>query len=421
MTDRTGRVCTSHGMEILWETVPQSRAVSLGFFFPSGSRDDPPGKNGTAHFVEHMLFKGTRTYSAGALAKAIDRLGGDLNAYTDREEMAFHCTVPAPYWKQAADILYELCFEATFPESEIEKERAVIQSEILSSLEDPEELSYESFYRFSYPEQPYGLPVAGTHDSLKKITRADLTDWAQVHLNQGQCCLAVSGPLTSQEVLSWAEEKTSTGDNHRPLRPLLQDQLQKPFLQSVRENFQTTQVVGGFCFPQVKTLPQALMLQWFSLLWGETMSSRLFQNIREDRGLCYSISSQVTEENSVSMLHFFSSCAPERAGELIQALKDEVNHLVVSPAEEEWESARLALLGGLVLGSERMENRMQRLVQNYWTFGQIYTLDSIEQTVSSLSSQEAWRLLQTSLKQPSLLVWGSWKQGRKLQLDRFWE
>lgn len=416
MTDRVGRVCSSHGIKILWETVPHSRTVSLGFFFPSGSQDDPIGKNGTAHFVEHMLFKGTKSHSAGSLAQAVDRLGGELNAYTDREEMAFHCTVPAQHWQAAADILFELCFEPVFPAEEIEKERSVIRSEILSALEDPEDRSFEAFYHFSYQGSSYGQPVAGTFESLDQIQRTDLIQWAKSHLIQSNLHITICGPLELGEILSWTESKSF------PRSEMVKNAPHQfgvtSFVKSVKQKIQTAQIIGSFHFPTPQGLGEALSLQWFSLLWGETMSSRLFQNIRENRGLCYSISSQVSEELHIPVLHFFASCAPENTLELVHSLKAEVDRLKMIPSEEEWESAKLALLGGVLLGSERMENRMQRLIQSYWSLGQLYSLDHLEFAIKELSVNTAWAYLSPHLRKPSLLVWGAWK--KNLGLDRIW-
>jgi len=403
------------GAKILWERVGPSRTLSLGFFFATGSRYDPPGKAGTAHLVEHLVFKGTRSHTASSLARLVDRVGGDLNAWTDREELAFTCTVPAEAWETAVEALCELCLHPSFPEAEFEREKEVIRNEILSSLEDPEDLSYDTYLQKISPGD-WSRPVAGTEESLAGITLADARAWWAHYGTSSRLTVAFSGGVDPQ-----ALERALTLRLEEVLEPASWTEVVPPrfapqvFRWTERASFQMVQVVGGFSFPEPKTARQAAVWQIFSMLWGETMSSRLFQTIREERGLCYSVTSQVFDAQGTWGLQIFASCAPENVTPLLEALALEVARLrTAPPSAQEWDDARLALRGGVILGAERTEGRVGRLWRQYESFGEVLGADAtvgmLEDPVSASEAQAVLDALEAT--PPSLMVWG--KPPRKL-------
>lgn len=397
------------GAKILWERVGESRTLSLGFFFATGSRYDPPGKAGTAHLVEHLLFKGTRGYSASALARLVDRVGGDLNAWTDREEIAFTCTVPAEAWSTAVEALSELCLFPTFPEEEFEREKEVIRNEILSSLEDPEELSYEHFLEKISPGD-WSRPVAGTEESLAGITLEDARAWWACFGVPSRLTVALSGGADPEAMTKALVSRLESLPD--PSNAALSDPPRfRPGFSRWAEGarFQMVQVIAGFTFSAPTDAREAAVWQAFSMLWGETMSSRLFQSIREQRGLCYSVTSQVFDAEGTWGLQVFSTCAPENVTPLLDALALEVGRLTSSPpSSSEWADALAALRGGVILGAERSENRIGRLWRQWETFGEVLGTDEtirlLSQPVSSLEAQRVLAGLQA--EPPSLLIWG---------------
>lgn len=411
------------GAKILWERVGPSRTLSLGFFFATGSRFDPPDLAGTAHLVEHLVFKGTRRHTAATLARLVDRVGGDLNAWTDREEMAFTCTVPVEAWKTAVEALTELCFHPTFPEAEFEREKEVIRNEILSSLEDPEELSYEAFLQALSPGD-WSRPVAGTEESLSRITLDDAKRWWAEFGAPERLTVAWSGGLDPEvlhDALSQAFESLFPGPGSQASASPPKF-LPRPQAWTLRADFQMTQILGGFTLPVPADARQASVWQIVSMLWGETMSSRLFQSIREQKGLCYSVNSQVFDSESCWGLQFFASCAPENTSALLAALAVEVQRLASDPpGEEEWEDARAALRGGVVLGAERTENRTGRLWRQFESFGRVLgveaTLELLEHPVSA--EERATVLAILTQQVPSLLVWG--QLPKRLSLPSPWK
>lgn len=408
------------GAQILWERVGFSRTLSLGFFFATGARFDPPGKAGVAHLTEHLVFKGTRNHSAVSLARLVDRIGGDLNAWTDREEIAFVCTVPADHWKVAVEALTELCLFPSFPLQDFEREKEVVRNEILATQDDPEEQAYECLLA-GLDSGPWSQPVAGTEESLAAIELEDVRSWWQRCLSTDRMTVSVAGDFTPEVLvdhLCRSLETLPPGPSAWPSTPAVF--MPSPRIWRVKAPFQMVQVLGGFHYPAPSSVRDAELWQVISMLWGETMSSRLFQALREQRGLCYSVTSQIFDSENVWGLQFFASCAPENTEELVQVLGSEVRRLVELPSGEEWEDARMALRGGLVLAAERMEHRVARLWQQYERFG---FLGGVEETLAVLdapirvSEQEGVIALLTA-QTPSLLLWG--KLPRKFPLPPPW-
>lgn len=394
--------------KILWEHVQTSLTFSLGFFFATGSRFDPPGKAGTAHLVEHLVFKGTKNHTAASLARLVDRVGGDLAAWTDREELGFTCTVPADAWAVAVEALTELCLFPSFPEEEFDREKEVIRNEILASLEDPEELSYDAFLQGVDPGD-WSRPVAGSETSLAAITLFDARDWWAKFGIPERLTVAFSGgvsPSLVQDALAARLGMSLPSATVEVEPPKFRPQGCRWVVPS---DSQMVQVIGGFTFPAPETARQAAVWQIFSMLWGETMSSRLFQSVRENLGLCYSVSSQVFDSDGTWGLQFFATCAPSNLEPLLAALAKEVAGLSSdSPTDQEWNDAQAALRGAVILGSEKTENRVARLWHQFENFTTpLGTPSALELIAEAVSSEERQLVLNRLAGQrPSLLVWG---------------
>ncbi len=421
MADLFGSGALPCGSRILWEKVLSSKAFSLGFFFPSGSRTDPPGKAGLAHLVEHMVFKGTLAYSASDLARKVDRVGGDLNAWTDREEIAFTCTVPAEHWRTAGEVLVQLCFHPNFPVEELEREREVIRNEILATLEDPEEMAYESFLSL-LSRGDWSRPVAGTEKSLALLTAGDVRSWHSAHLVLPSLTVVACGNLDEVSLsndlgfhLGGVALGTATNFHLASFRTA-------PVCRVVPADFQMVQVLGGWHFGKPSTVREATVWQFFSMLWGETMSSRLFQSLRESRGLCYSVTSQVFDTETEWGLQFFATAAPEHGRAIAEVLREEILRLQTEPpTETEWEDARLALLGGLILGSEKMENRVGRLWHFHRSFDVRESLDTLLVNLEvPVTREEHSRVLDMVRGPCSLEIWGKTRLRSSKALETFW-
>jgi predicted Zn-dependent peptidase len=374
--------------------------------------------------VEHLVFKGTRSFSASELARKVDGVGGDLNAWTDREEMAFACTVPAEHWRTAVEVLTELCFEPTFPEGEFEREKEVIRNEILATLEDPEEMAFES-YLSNADSGLWTRPVAGTAESLAGLLLPEVLRWHDEHLTPGRASIVAAGCLDVEALLSLLQTELPTTHWRQEPADLEPETSYQPKTswRVVGADFQMVQLMGGWNFPKPASLREATVWQIFSMLWGETMSSRLFQTLREQKGLCYSVSSQIFDTDSAWELQFFTTGAPEHSRVLVVALRDEIRRLVSEPpTPQEWEDARRALHGGMILGSERMENRVGRLWRHWQSYGVEepfeHSLAALERPVTI---EEQRSILGVLLSQAaSLQVWGKTRLTSSRALESLW-
>ena len=191
----------SNNVVLVTESVATVKTAAVGFWFPVGSRYEGKGQRGVCHFVEHMVFKGTTTRSAFDIALAFDRMGGYLNAFTDRETMCLHCVVPAIHLRQALEVMVDMASNSVFDQKELERERAVIQSEIVSSQDDPEEAALDAASEAVWPAHPLSAPIAGTVEEVGSLTRETLVDWYRNHIVSGPLVICAAGNLDQQELL----------------------------------------------------------------------------------------------------------------------------------------------------------------------------------------------------------------------------
>jgi len=396
------------GIKILWERADASRTLTLGFFFATGSRYDPPHLPGLAHMVEHFVFKGTRNHSASSLARLIDRVGGELNAWTDREEMAFICSVPSSAYQAAVEALVELCRFPLFPVNEWEREKEVVKAEIQASLEDPEELSYDDFLKLSCPGS-WSHPIGGTLESLNRMRVEDARLWWERFFRPQDLVIVASGEFAPAHLVSCLTNSLADwplGDENLPVSPAIEPH---SFLLKQKQPFQMTQVLAAQWFPHPQTLRESLLWQMTSNLWGETMSSRLFQRLREERGLCYQVTSQISESYGPWSLQVFASCSPHNASAFLETLESEYRAWSTNPpSPENWDDARSALWGSVVLGAERTEARVGRLWRFYSSFGQAIgfedLLSELEKPVNL--SERDWIQQHWATAPRSTLLWG---------------
>ncbi|MEI6873777.1 MAG: pitrilysin family protein, partial [Spirochaetota bacterium] len=187
-------IALPHGAALYAEQVPGARSFAVGFWFPIGSRHEAPRERGFVHFVEHLLFKGTRKRDAMDIARSIDRVGGYINAFTERDLLCVHCTVPASRWELAIEVLLDMCFASTFPMVEVDKERGVIVSEILASRDDPEETAHDLFLERIWPGDPMARPIAGTPEEVGVASRDDLWLYYQAHIKPESLLVTFAGP-----------------------------------------------------------------------------------------------------------------------------------------------------------------------------------------------------------------------------------
>jgi predicted Zn-dependent peptidase len=405
-----------NGIRLITEPIAATEAVAIGFWFPRGSRDEAAGEEGVTHFVEHMLFKGTDDLSAYDLARFFDRIGGYFNAFTEREMLCVHCLVPRQHAIASVDVLSRMIYESRMADEDIERERSVIVSEILSSLDDPEETGLDLALAAAYPDHPFARPVGGTVEEVESLTCGSIRSYRDSLLRSVYPVVAVAGNFDTDALavrLSGINIESGASLSSSDAIPLWRPGISLPV-----SRFSQSQIFLSF---PIAGLDNAASWHSFSLLnaiIGDSVSSRLYQSLREEKGLCYSIGSFFVRARDAA---FWMACAavpPEKTSEAVFALIEEMDRVRLSGFTPlEYEDAREHLCGDLLLSSEDIEDRMKRLARQWFYNQEIHTVSDSISLVRSLDSDIARSFVETSLRSrdQSLLVYADKKQTKEIR------
>lgn len=357
------RTVLDNGIRVLSEKVPGCHSVSLGLWVNSGSRHESAELNGISHFLEHMFFKGTERRSAKAIAREVDSVGGLLNGFTCREFSCYYIKVLAERLPMAVDLLADMLCHSRFDLDDIERERRVILQEIAMVEDSPEELIHERFSAAFWSDHPLGWPVLGSLQTVSAIDYEALLAFKGRRYVAGNLIVVAVGGLEHESLV----ELVRLGFNLQPsaapeaasMAPLI-----KPCVAVTRRELEQTQLCLG-----VAGLPLAhedrYGLGLLNVLLGGNMSSRLFQRVREDLGLAYSVYSYLNNHTDSCALTVCAATAPKDAAQTIRTVVAELTRLRQEPVSlTELQSAKDYLKGSLVLSLESTDNRMTRLAQN---------------------------------------------------------
>ncbi|GAA4791070.1 pitrilysin family protein [Actinomycetospora chlora] len=384
------------GLRVVTEHVAGARSASVGLWVEVGSRDEPgsgAGTHGAAHYLEHLLFKGTRRRSARAIAEEIDAVGGDLNAFTGKEHTCFYAHVLDRDMPLAVDVLGDVVLDAVMAAGDVELERDVVLSEIAGRDEDPEDLLADDFDALLFGEHPLGLPVIGTEESVRGMTRDRLADFHARHYVPSRSVLAVAGNVAHADVLAAVTEAYGarlTGGTdpwRRPAGALPADPADRLAVRD--EDTEQAHLMLGV--PSLRRADERWpALQVLSTVLGGGMSSRLFQQVREQRGLAYSVYSATTGYTDTGTLAVYVGCAPERLGAAAAVVSAELGdlaaHGVTAP---ELARARGQLRGELVLGLEETSARMTRLGRRELDHGGLDRATDLAGTLDRIDAVDA--------------------------------
>ncbi len=356
-----------NGARVVTETMPQAKTVSLGMWIEAGSRHEGPGQEGMAHLWEHMAFKGTAHRDALAIAKELDILGGLANAFTSREATCFHIRVMDAHLPRAFDILSDIVLRPALDPEELGREKAVILQEISMVEETPEDKIHEEFWQAAWSNPAIAHPITGTPASVSAATPEALLAWRRGHYRPEGLCVVAAGAVTHDELTELAasalDHLTATpAPAAAPAGPY-----QPPRLAIRRDSEQNHAILA---FPSVgNKSPERFVHTILATLLGGNMSSRLFQEVREKRGLAYSIYASLNGLSDTGLLEIQAAVDPQRTTELLAVIAAELDAVAKGHIQpEELEHTREHLKGLLYLGAESTENRMMRLARNVILF-----------------------------------------------------
>ena len=370
----------SNGFRIVTEAMPGLLSASAGGWVTAGGRHERAEQNGIAHFLEHMAFKGTKKRSALKIAEEIEDVGGYINAYTSREMTAYYARVLSPDVALALDVIADIVLNPVFDKKEIETERHVILQEIGQALDTPDDIIFDWLQEASYPDQPFGRTILGPSERVAGFGRADLTGFVAEHYGPDQMILAAAGGVDHDSIVAQATELFGH------LKPVGEPRVQQArFAGGERREVKDLEQVHfalAFEAPGYRDA-DVYAAQVYATAMGGGMSSRLFQKIREERGLCYSIFAQSGAYEDTGQITVYAGTSAEEIGDLVGLTLDELKRAADDMSEAEVNRARVQLKAGMLMGLESPSSRAERNARLLAIWGRV---PGVEETVARIDA-----------------------------------
>ena len=377
-----------NGFRIVTENMPGLQSASIGIWVSAGGRHERPEQNGIAHFLEHMAFKGTTTRSALDIAEVIEDVGGYINAYTSREVTAYYARVLQADVPLAMEVIADILRRSIYDPKEIELERGVILSEIGQALDTPDDVIFDWLQEQAYPEQPLGRTILGPAERVSAFTREDLAGFVDEHYGPGQMILSAAGAVDHAQIVKAAE--ALFGDMvARPQPALVPARFGGGEIRKVKK-LEQAHVTFGFEGPDYRS-DEAYTAQIYAGALGGGMSSRLFQELREKRGLCYTVFSQAGAYTDSGMMTVYAGTSADKVGDLTGLILDEMSRAAEGLTVAETDRARAQMKAGLLMGLEGASNRAERLARMVDIWGRVPVLDEVVQKIDAVTAEDLRR------------------------------
>ncbi|MGH7059264.1 MAG: M16 family metallopeptidase [Stellaceae bacterium] len=387
----TARVSSlKNGLRIATDRVTTVDTVSLGIWVDVGTRHEPEAINGAAHFLEHMAFKGTARRSALAIAEEIEAVGGHLNAYTSRESTAYYAKVLKEDVPLALDILADILQNSTFEPDELERERTVILQEIGQANDTPDDIIFDNFQECAYPDQPMGRPVLGRPEIIRRLGREAIIGYLRGHYSASRMVLAASGNLDHDHVAALAEKLLSGLPAELPLTT--EPARYEGGDRREARDLEQLHLVLGFPGPVLGD-PDYFAAAVLSTAFGGGMSSRLFQQIREKKGLVYAIHSFVHSYRDTGLFGIYAGTGEEEAAELVPALCEEAMRLQDGLTPVELARAKTQMKAGLLMSLESTSARCEQLAQHLLIHGTPFDPPEIVRQIEAVDAAAIGRIV----------------------------
>ena len=373
-----------NGFRIVTENMPGLKSASVGIWVNAGGRHERIEQNGIAHFLEHMAFKGTSRRNSVQIAEAIEDVGGYINAYTSREMTAYYARVLAGDVALALDVVSDIVLNPIFDPAEIEVERGVILSEIGQALDTPDDIIFDWLQEVSYPDQPLGRSILGPEERVANFKKWDLSTFVSENYGANQMILAAAGAVDHDKIVLQCEE--IFGDLvARKQSPVLPGYFQGGEIRQVKD-LEQAHFALAFESPNYKN-PDIYTAQVFATAFGGGMSSRLFQEIREKRGLCYSIFASAGAYCDTGTLTMYAGTSGDKVAELANITMDELKRAADDMSEVEVARARSQMKAGLLMGLESPSSRAERLARMVAIWDRIPSLDEVVVQIDGVTTE----------------------------------
>lgn len=386
-----------NGITVLSEHIEHVRSISIGVWINAGSRDETVHNRGIAHFLEHMLFKGTKNRTKIEIANYLESLGGSINAFTSKEYTCIYARCLEEYLEQSIDLISDLLLHSTFPDDEFQKEKEVVIDEINDIQDTPSDLIFDLFYETIYPDNSLGHPIVGYKEEVIDFQKETCTSFISEHYQPERIIISVSGHIDHQKLLRVVEKYFSYDD-----LPQLYSarKLQSPspikkyrHIYTKNANHQSHVCIGTLTFPY--TDKDRYKLLTLNAILSGGMSSRLFQNIREKYGISYDIGSFADFFHDTGCIGIYAATKPKNSKRSVDLIHDEIQTFIQNPVEEvELERTKALLKSSILIGLESTSARMNRLAKQYIYIKEIYPINRVIAEIESITPADIQHVAQ---------------------------
>jgi predicted Zn-dependent peptidase len=405
-----------NGLTVATDPMPHLESAALGVWVACGPRHERPEQAGLSHMLEHMAFKGTLTRSAKDIATEIEEVGGDLNAYTSREQTAFHARVLKENVGVALDLISDILVNPLFDADELEREREVILQEIGQARDTPDDLIFDYLQEACYPEQAMGWPIFGSEKTVSGFSRDDLKSYMGANYRAGGMTLIAAGAVEHARIVDAAE----TMFKRLPVGPGPGSEPARFVGGEIRDARELEQAHLAFAFPGVgSTDPDAVTAQVFATALGGGMSSRLFQEVREKRGLCYAIYAFAQSHRDTGAIGIYAGTADDKAGDIPPLIVAEVEAMAGGATEEEAARARAQLKASLLMALESPAARCERIAGHLFNFGRVLSIKEMTARVDAVDAAALKRFAMRLCEHGGPAMASVGPVGRLESLERF--
>ncbi|MBM3813717.1 MAG: insulinase family protein [Acidimicrobiia bacterium] len=393
--DRLIEITTlSNGLKVITEAMPYVRSVSIGVWVDAGSRREEGAESGISHFIEHMVFKGTPTRSAEQIARTMDSLGGHLDAFTGKELVCFNTKVLDEHLPEAFDVLSDMLLRPAFREEDIRKEKSVILEELKMENDNPEYLVHETFSSNFWKNEPLGQPILGTRETIEGFSREMIDGYYRSIYTPANLIVTAAGNLTHHRIVEMVRAQFEGLKPGKELKPQPVPKTQAHLVLRKKKELEQVHLMMGvpaYSVSHEMRFPAYVL----NTLLGGSMSSRLFQNIREKRGLVYAVFSDLNMYKDSGCLGVYAGTGRETVQEVIQLVLEEFRRLKEEPvSEEELLRGKNHLKGSLMLGLESTSSRMTNLARQQLYYGRFFSLDEIIEKIDAVTAAEIQQVAQ---------------------------
>lgn len=392
-----------NGIRVVSETIPVSHSVSIGIWVMVGSRDEPQEKNGISHFLEHMFFKGTERRSAKDIAIEVDSIGGELNAFTSREETTFYARTLDEHLPIALDILSDIFLHSVFDLQEIEKEKRIILEEIKMVEDTPDDYVHDLYYKTAWKDNPLGQPVLGRKEVIESLKKENLIDYIEGYYYPENIVISAAGNLNPDSLLRYLDETFGRLKRNKHLN----NKILPKFVGNIygkKKGLESVHLCIGVEGLKYTDENRYSLLILNSIL-GNSVSSRLFQEIREKRGLAYAIFSYAASYRDTGMLTVYAATDSSKVREVIDLiLKEFISIKKDIVCKDELRKAKEQLKGNLILSLESTINKMTQIGRQEIYFSRNFTIEEMLHNIDAVTSEQVQRIAHSLFGKDSIAL-----------------